>query len=214
MACCAHCRAAEAHFSAEIAERDLERYRKQGPDPTTRALLEGVRALTLQDAHLLDVGAGVGVLYRELLNGSVTRATCVEAAPAYTEAARREDAGRGFQDRVRYLAGDAVELADDLPAADVVTLDRVICCYPEWEPLVRATAARAERYYGFSVPRDRWPVRAVMALENLVRRIKGNAFRTFVHPVAAMDKRLRIMGFRRRFVRRTFVWHVALYEVV
>lgn len=36
----------------------------------------------------------------------------------------------------RFRYGDFVSLAPDLETADLVTLDRVVCCYPELEPLV------------------------------------------------------------------------------
>ncbi len=212
MSCCAHCKATEAQFGPDVARRDLERYRRRGPDPTTRLLLQGIEAVGLRDGRLLDVGAGIGVLHRELLGVSVSMATHVEAAPAYGAAARREDARLGWQQRVRYLSGDAVDLAAELPSADLVTLDRVVCCYPEWEPLVRVTARVSTRYYAFSAPHNRWYVRQVLAIQNLVRRLRGNAFRTYAHPVAAVHEILRGLGFRRRYLRRTLVWHVALYE--
>lgn len=212
MSCCAHCKATEEKFSPDVARHDLERYRRRGPDPTTRLLLQGIEATGLREAHLLDVGAGIGVLQRELLGVSVRTATHVEAASAYGEAARREDARLGWQKQVRYLSGDAVDLAAELPSADLVTLDRVVCCYPDWEPLLRVTAGVAARYYAFSAPHNRWYVRGVLALQNLVRRLRGNAFRTYAHPIAAVHETLAQLGFRRRYLRRTLVWHVALYE--
>lgn len=212
MSCCGHCTAADTYFGPEVARRDIERYRRRGPNPTTRLLLEGIRATDLRDGHLLDVGAGVGVLHHELLDKSVGTVTHVEAASAYSAAARREDARRGWQGRVRYLTGDAVDLEAKLPPADIVTLDRVLCCYPEWEPLVRITAQRATRYYAYSAPHDRWYVRAGFSLRNLQHRLRGRAFRAFVHPVGGVDGLLDSLGFRRRYLRRTVVWRVALYE--
>jgi hypothetical protein len=50
--------------------------------------------------------------------------------------------------------GDFVALAPALSAADVVTLDRVICCYDDMPALVGRSAALAERLYGVVYPRD------------------------------------------------------------
>lgn len=211
MPCCTHCKATEAHFGPQIAERDVKRYRRRGPDASTRLLLEMVAETDLRDAHLLDVGGGIGVLHHELLGKTVTTVTHVEAAPAYIQAARQEDERRGWQGRIEYLTGDVLDLTDALPAADLVTLDRVICCYPDWEPLVRRTADRAGRFYAHSIPHDRWYVRVGMALENFLRRLRGNAFRTFVHPCRAVEQLLAELGFRKRSVRSTMVWQVALY---
>ena len=51
--------------------------------------------------------------------------------------------------------GDFVHQADDVEAADVVTLDRVICCYGDpkrWSVLSAARARRARS----GAARDRW----------------------------------------------------------
>jgi magnesium-protoporphyrin O-methyltransferase len=152
------------------------------------------------------------VIHHELLGVAIARATHVEAASAYVRVAREEDARRGAEESVDYLFGDAVELSDDLPAADLVTLDRVICCYPDWESLVRVSASKVGRLYAFSLPHDRWYVRTAVAISNLVRRLRGDDLRVFVHPVGEIDGMLVARGFRRIARRRTFVWHIALYR--
>lgn len=214
MSCCDHCKAADSHFGLEAARGDVERYRRHGPDPPTRHMLESIRTSpseNLEGGCLLDIGAGIGVIHHELLGDSITRATHVEAASAYVRVAREEDERQGVEERVDYVVGDAVELSDDLPAADLVTLDRVICCYPDWKSLVRVSASKATRLYAFSVPHDRWYVRSAVAIQNVIRRLRGDEFRAFVHPVGEIDSMLVERGFRRTAVRRTVVWHVALY---
>lgn len=195
-----------------MAERDLARYHKRGPDRSTRYLIDALAGAGLREAHLMDVGGGIGVIHLELMGEAVSRTTHVEASSAYLEATRSEDERRGWSDRVEYLAGDAAELAGRLPQAEVVTLDRVICCYPAWRSLVSATARAASRFYGFSVPHDRWYVRLAGGFENLVRGLKSNPFRTYVHPVAEIDRLLTGMGFRPLVTKATALWHVALYQ--
>ena len=212
MSCCAHCKATDEHFGLDAARRDLERYRRRGPDATTRLMLAAIGRAPLRGGSLLDIGAGIGVIHHELLSGAIARATHVEAASAYVTVAREEDVRRGAEESVDYVLGDAVELSDDLPAADLVTLDRVICCYPDWESLVRVSALKAGRLYAFSVPHDRWYVRTAVAISNLARRLRGDNFRVFVHPVGGIDGILVARGFRRIARRRTFVWHAALYR--
>jgi magnesium-protoporphyrin O-methyltransferase len=212
MSCRCHCHATEAQFGPKVARRDLARYRRRGPDTTTRLLLASIRATGIRNARLLDIGAGIGVLHHELFGPIVSEAVHVEAAPAYITVAQEEDERRRQTDRVKYLLGDAVGLGGDLPSADLVTLDRVICCYPDWEQLLRASAAKAERVFAMSLPHDRWHVRAVVAAENLGRRLRGNLFRTFVHPIAAIDRVLGQLGFRRSYAGGTVAWYVALYN--
>jgi len=212
MSCCAHCQAAESQFGRAVAHQDLVRYRKKGPDITTRLLLELLREHGLKGGTLLDIGAGVGVIHHELLGEGIDRAVHVEAASAYLVEARAEVDRRGHASDVEFVQGDFVDCADTLDRADIVTLDRVVCCYPDDIALVTRSAEKAIRTYVLSVPRDRWYVRAMVALQNVVRRLKGNAFRTFVHSTAGIDRLLRATGFVRRRHRATLVWEVMLYE--
>ena len=205
------CNGCDSQFGAEHAISDLERYRQSGPDRTTQLLLDALKRENLHDATLLDVGAGIGVVHHELLSAGVRSATHVDATDANIEAAQLEVARLGHGDRVDFRQGDFVALSSEIPAADIVTLDRVICCYPNLEQLVSVSASKARRFYGAVYPRDRWLNKAWVALENFARRIIGNPFRTFVHPVAAIDDLLARNGLERRSVRDTFVWRVAVY---
>ena len=77
----------------------------------------------------------------------------MEASAAYLAAAREETARRGHTDRLKAHHGDFVALAPEIPSADIVTLDRVICCYRDMPALVAQSAARARKLYGVVYPR-------------------------------------------------------------
>jgi hypothetical protein len=81
----------------------------------------------------------------------------------------------------QFLLGDFAVIARTLSNADVLTLDRVVCCYLDADALLQAAAARTNQLLAFTYPRDRWHVRAVIAVENFLRRLRGKAFRAFVH---------------------------------
>ena len=201
----------DAKFDDRRAEADLRHYRRKGPDRSTRLLLDALRAQGVEGAGLLDIGGGVGVVQHELLGGGAARATQVDASQPYLAVAKREAARRGNAERATFLHGDFVDLAPTVDDADIVTLDRVICCYADMESLVAASAGKATRLYGIVVPRDRWWVRAGNRMGNLARRLRRESFRTFVHPVLAIDAAVR----RQRFVplssARTFVWQILVY---
>ncbi|MGH7528083.1 MAG: methyltransferase domain-containing protein [Gemmatimonadales bacterium] len=171
-------------------------------------LLQDVQA---EPTTLLDIGAGVGVLHHELLNRTARTATHVEAASAYVAAARAEAARRGHGDRIRFVHGDAVALAGELEPADLVTLDRVLCCYPDLEPLIQVTTSKARRYYAASFPHERWYMHAHTAWQNFTRRRAGNPFRTYVHSVDRIQDLLRAAGLRPLASRRTLAWEVTLH---
>ncbi len=210
--CCYHCRAVEDQFDEAAAKKDLRRYRRKGPDKTTAVLLEAIGARDIASSELLDVGGGIGVIVHELLATSVASATLVEASSAYLAQAKAESERRGQRDRVRFFYGDVAELAHELPQADLVTLDRVVCCYPDYERLLRASAGRCRRWYALSLPRARWYIRAVVALQNALRHLRGSSFRTFVHPTDAVHGLLVAAGLERSFHHESFVWQVSLYS--
>jgi SAM-dependent methyltransferase len=164
---CCSTEALEQQFGPKVAAAELRRYRRCGAGPTTRLLLRGVRAHLPPDASLLDIGGGIGVLHHELLAGGVTRAWAVEPSAAFLQAAEAEARRRGHAGRVEFIHADIRMAAAIVPEADIVTLDRVVCCDPDYEQLLRLALGKARRILACSYPRDRVAVRGGRAAERL-----------------------------------------------
>lgn len=213
MTCCNGPCAAAAHFNPKKADRDLRRYQRQGPDATTRMLLTELRHWPLQGLRLLDVGGGIGVIAVELNSAGLASVTLADASAGYLEAARRHLASRGASRAAQFFLGDFAATADTLPDADIVTLDRVVCCYPEVEGLLRGAATRARRMVAFTYPLDVWYVRAAVVLENSWYRIRQDPFRAFVHAPERMASVLESAGFARAARCATLQWALDLYRV-
>jgi 2-polyprenyl-3-methyl-5-hydroxy-6-metoxy-1,4-benzoquinol methylase len=212
MVCCTGYCVAEAQFNHKVAERDLRRYRRRGADATTRLMLGELRRWPLEGRQLLDIGGGIGVICKELAGSGVASATIVEASPAYLEAARRE-AGSQYGTRpTQFVLGDFAAIADTLPEADVVTLDRVVCCYPDAEVLLHQAAGRARQLLAFTYPQNRWYVRTLIVLENFWLLITGKEFRAFVHKPERMGAVLEAAGLVRATRRETLIWTLDLYR--
>jgi magnesium-protoporphyrin O-methyltransferase len=96
---------------------------------STRLLVEALRTQGIEGLMLLDVGGGVGAVIYALLQSRASVATDVDASAAYLATARDEAERQGLAERIAFHHGDFVVLAPTLPTADIVTLDRVICCY-------------------------------------------------------------------------------------
>jgi len=199
-------------FDEKSAEEDLERYRRHGPDDTTAMLVEMILDRGVDGSDLLDIGGGIGVIDHELLGAGAGRAVLVDASPAAVEAARVEARRRGTLDRLEFVDGDFVSRASDVDVADIVTLDRVICCYPDVESLVRLSATRARSLYGLVLPRDRRLLRWSLPLLNAWFRLRGFRYRTFLHRNARIDDIVAKAGLRPIREHHTFVWRVVLYE--
>jgi magnesium-protoporphyrin O-methyltransferase len=163
------------------------------------------------DASLLDIGGGVGALHHELLASGVARAWAVEPSAAFLEADEAEAQRRGHAGRVEFIHGDIRAVAATLPSADIVTLDRVVCCDPDYEQLLRLSLGKARRLFAYSYPRDRVAVRAVVAMQNMLRRLRRTGFQVFVHRPERMTALIHAAGFRAVFQSRTLVWKVDVY---
>lgn len=200
------------YFGAARAERDLATYRASGPGRTTRGLLAGIAATGVRPETILDIGSGIGTMSFELLDAGPAGATCVDLSPAFAKFGQMEAVRRGVSERITWRTTDFVTVAPDLPPAELVILDRVVCCYPAFDALLQQAADHADVLLAMSYPRDRWYVRVAFAAENLVRRLRGRAFRAFVHPPAKMDALLVRAGLRRLHADSTMMWQMDIYR--
>jgi magnesium-protoporphyrin O-methyltransferase len=197
-------------FDDKTARRELKAYRRSGPDRSTRILLDLIEAERGDASSLLDIGGGVGAIHHELLEAGFASATDVDGSAAFVAASREEAERRGHAARLTHRQGDFVRLAPEIEAADVVTLDRVICCYPDMPALVGLSAARARRLYGLVHPRDDWWMRVAVAIPNFFNRL----FRKqpiYLYRTRDVDRTVERAGLALRAERRTLAWRVSLY---
>jgi tRNA G37 N-methylase Trm5 len=159
---------------------------------------------------VLEVGGGIGALQLELLRAGAARAVSVELTPTYERAAADLLRGSGFEDRVERQVMDFAEAAAHVETADVVVLNRVICCYPDLPKLAGAAAEHAREVLVLSFPKERWWTRVVVALVNLPMRLAR--FRIFVHPVRLLHGVAEQRGLRPAFDRPALFWEVAAFE--
>lgn len=209
---CRQCEGIEKQFDESLAQGELEDYRAKGPAKETRLLLDALKSRPVEGMTLIDIGGGVGALQHDLLRAGVSSAVNVDAATSYLGAAKREAERLGNLDRMTFLHGDFVALAPDIAPADIVTLDKVICCYHDMPGLVGASSARASRLYGLIFPHDSWPHRIAWKIIGLSLRLQRNPMRVFTHRTADVDAVLRGNGLQRRYYRKTFIWQVMVYE--
>jgi 2-polyprenyl-3-methyl-5-hydroxy-6-metoxy-1,4-benzoquinol methylase len=208
---CCQCQGIEDLFDERAVARELAAYCVKGPAKTTRWLADALKAAGVSGATQLDIGGGIGALQHALIEAGVKEAVDVDASKAYLQAARSEAERRGIAERVSFRHGNFVDMAAHVSPADIVTLDRVVCCYPDVENLVGLSAARARKLYGLVYPRDTWWVKIGISALNLFFKLQRKPFRTFAHPTRAVDAIVRRHGLRPRFSRKTLVWQVVVY---
>jgi len=206
------CEVTDSAFSEAEARSERKSYLKNGPAKQTQLILEAVRSLGFKNAALLDIGGGIGTIHHELLEDVAEAATHVDASSAYLKEAKAEAVRRGHGERVNFIHADFTDIAADLPKADIVTLDRVVCCYPDFRSLLEAAADHSRKALALTYPRETWYMRFGLRVINFFQRLRRDPFRVFLHPIADMDSLIKKDGFERVSVRRLFVWEMALYR--
>jgi hypothetical protein len=194
---------------ARTKARDYARKGLTGHGPRIAAF---VRSKTAPGYTLLEIGGGIGDIQLELLKSGAGRATNVELATQWEGAASELIHGRGLDDRVERRVGDFVREADTVPEADVVIMNRVVCCYPDAEGLVGAAADHARRYLVMTFPVDRWWTRAGLAVANLLFRLRSSGFRAYVHSTRAVLASAQRHGLRPVEHRRGLIWQLIALE--
>lgn len=208
---CQHCCGAESLFDRKEAAKEMKRYLKKGPGKTTRKLVTAIRGRDIAGLSLLDIGGGTGAIQFELLKAGIRDATGIDASSAYLETVKKEAAGRGLQNRMEGIHGDFMDHHQTVPSHHIVTLDKVICCYPDAKALLEYSVSKCNRYYGISYPRDWMAAKAVTGLANLFFHIKGNPFRTHIHPVKMIRATIEAHGLKRIYKGSSFPWIIEWY---
>jgi SAM-dependent methyltransferase len=198
----------DGRFAAE----ELASWWSRGPRRTTQELIDVIRAQGVEGAHVLDIGAGVGAIHTALLEAGAASAIDVDASREYLATARGEAERRGLAGRVEYRYGDVVELAADLPRADIVTLDSVVCCYPYLPALLRAALTPQPRLVGMIYPRDVWWMLLYMRLYNLVHSLRRSAVGYFAYRHRDVRALMSEAGYAEIHDAGSPAWRVVLYR--
>lgn len=162
----------------------------------------------IEGASVLEIGGGIGELQVELLDRGAAHAVNLELSSAYDREAEALLREAGLEGRVDRRILDIAVDGEAVDRADVVVLNRVVCCYPDYERLLEAAASHARRLLVFSHPPRNAASRLVIGIENLFLRLRRRDFRVFAHPPAAMLRALEERGFRTIFAHHGLVWHV------
>jgi hypothetical protein len=108
----------------------------------------------------------------------------VELTPTYEDVAKRLVEEAGLSERVERKVMDFAEAAAEVDAADLVIMNRVICCYQDMPRLAGAAADHARRLLVMSYPKRAWWTIAGLAIANWIFWAARLEFHIFLHPPA------------------------------
>jgi magnesium-protoporphyrin O-methyltransferase len=193
--CCLQSNADTGRLFDWMARLNRLRHRLFGFEANQRQLLDGVRAEGIAGATLLEAGCGPGFLQQRLLKEGAAAATGVDLSAGMLAVARREAERHGLADRSDYLQGDFVQLAGRLPEADIVILDKVVCCYPDWQAMLDVAIARSRRVIALTYPLDRRLTRVMIRLMLRLLDWIHCRYQPYLHDPAQIHAHLQAHGF-------------------
>ena len=196
-------------FSEKSAVAEAKRYRRRGLDGTSRRIVDLIKKRGVEGKTLLEVGGGVGAIEIELLKAGMAQAVNVELTPTYEAAARDLLGEAGLADRVERKVMDFTEAGEKVGNADVVVMNRVLCCYPDMPKLAGAAAEHAREVLVISFPNDRWWTQLGLSFANFGFGLFRIQFRVFLHPPDAILAAVEQQGFKTSFNNRGLLWQVA-----
>jgi magnesium-protoporphyrin O-methyltransferase len=212
MAGCCRSGVCEEMFKPRKARATLRRYRRKGLDSLERDMVLSASAQPLGGVRVLEIGGGIGTIQAELLAAGAARGEIVELVSAYEPYARELAREKGIQDRSAFRVADILDNPGVMAPADIVVLNRVVCCSPEGVRLIGIGAQLAGRMLLVIYPRERAAVRLVMGVMNGVFGLMGRSFRAFLHAPSSLHAAARAEGLSFAEISRTFVWEFAAFR--
>ena len=199
-------------FGEREARRSVANFKRKGLGETATGMVAALAEHGLAGASVLEVGAGSGTAQVALLEGGAARAVAFDLSPASATVAGELLAERGLWDRVEWHTGDFVVERSAVAPADVVFLNKVVCCYPDMPLLVDAAADHARRLLAVAMPRRRWWVRAGIGGINAFLRFRRSTFRVFAHDPREVARRVEAGGLGEVASGTTAFWEWHLWE--
>ena len=121
----------------------------------------------------MDIGGGIGAIQYDLIKAGASNGTSIEASSAFIDLVKEETLQSGLDERIDFKHGDFTKTASDVDTADIVTLDKVICCYDNMSELVMLSSRLTRKIYAVIYPRDVWWTKLAFLFINFYSIIKG-----------------------------------------
>jgi 2-polyprenyl-3-methyl-5-hydroxy-6-metoxy-1,4-benzoquinol methylase len=200
-------------FSEKRARAAATRYRAKGLDSASRRIVAPLlKHGVVEGRTVLEVGGGIGAIQLELLRAGAQHAVSVELTPTYEEAASQLFQEAGLLDSVERKVLDFVAAGAEVEAADIVVMNRVICCYPDMPRLVGAAADHCWGMLVMSFPKKTWWTRALLSVGNVGLRVTRREFQVFLHSPDEIRYTAELHGLRALATQRGLFWETTTWE--
>jgi len=209
-----NCCGAERLFNLKAAKKELKKYKKSGAGKPTQALIEAMDTSELKDKSLLDIGGGIGAIQWAFLKGGGAKTTDIDYSDGYLQVAKEYAQENEWNNQTAFQQGDFLAEGDAIERHDFVTLDKVVCCYPDYKGLLAKALSKTNHTIGMVYPLGGSIAKLVAFFAKVFLKLSGNSFRPYIHPVASIRQTVLDDGFENVHSSVSFPWHVEVYRRV
>ncbi len=199
-------------FFTRRSARYLRRFRKRGLAREQKLLLRGIGEIPPGGWSVLEIGCGIGALVLHLLRAGATTATLIDAAAGMIRNAGLLLSDSGYAGRADLITGDFLEVGAGVAPADIVVLDKVVCCYGDIDRLLDLSLSKTRQLCALTWPRDLFSLRAAAAMLQLLARLLGWKFHPFWHDWKSMRGSILAAGFSPVYEGNAGVWSVGVFR--
>ena len=211
---CEHCCGADKLFDLKGAKKELKKYVKSGPSRVTKKLIQALSTFDKNDKKLLDIGGGIGAIAWHFHENGISQTTDVDASSGYLQVAGEYAQSRGWGSTSFFRQGDFTDVADDLDTFDFVTMDKVVCCYPDYELILKNALAKSRKVIALTFPLGGPIAQLFRWMGSIYLRFQKNPFRPYIHSHEKIEKYIVTSGFRPVHQSIAFPWRVWVFEKV
>ena len=211
MQCCSIPCADTNRFFSQLAGLHRWRSRLFGLEKTQKQILNAIRDNGIDEATILEIGCGTGDLLIALLQQGAASAVGVDISVKMLDEARRNTFDKELVNRTEFHLGDYVDLADNLETSDITIMDKVVCCYPNPERLLKAALPNTRHAIALTYPKDRAFTRIGIAVFAFIMKMLKSDFRPYVHKPEDIKKWITEEGFSLKSFDTVFAWQTEVY---
>lgn len=199
-------------FDTKSAKKEMKYYRKKGAIGATKKLIKAMTDLPKKDKTLLDIGGGIGALQWEFLENEASNTTDIDGSIGYLQVSEEYATDKGWQNKAAFLEGDINDVVNEIDKNDFVTLDKVVCCYPDYELILNNATAKCNEYLALTFPMSGFISRAINKIGSIYFWIKKSEFKTYIHSNKMMEQLIESNGFTPIHKSIKFPWRVQVYR--
>jgi len=211
---CQHCCGADQLFDLKGARKEMKKYQKKGPGKSTNKLLEKFNKTDIPGKSLLDIGGGIGAIQWYFQEHQASKTTDIDASRGYLEVASQFAKKNGWGKKGNFIFGDITNLKEKIIPHDYVTLDKVVCCYPDYQSLLTTATELCKDTLGLTFPLRNPISRILILLSRIYFYFRKNPFRTYIHSPENMSAFIQTKGFKPVYQGISFPWHVQVYKKI